>query len=134
LVRPAAIGYCTAIPGLQAYLFRRTYPELWQTHMEGPGSFRVLLAKAVAAGAAAIVKNETRCSNGSRISRNHCQYEANKCNFQGAASLPRSESPNFAPQDSQRKRLPGILRATASLILTLSPEQEMWPPASLAPL
>jgi hypothetical protein len=84
LVRAAAIGYCTAIPGLQAYLFRRTYPELWSTHMEGPGSFRVLLAKAVASGAVAIVKNEIRFSNGSRISLNHCQYEANKYNFQGA--------------------------------------------------
>ena len=47
LVRAAAIAYCTAIPRFQAYLFRRTYPELWQTHMEGPGSFRVLLARAV---------------------------------------------------------------------------------------
>lgn len=84
LVRAAAIGYCTAIPGLQAYLFRRTFPELWQTHMEGPGSFRVLLAKAVAAGAVAIVKNEIRFSNGSRISLNHCQYESNKYNFQGS--------------------------------------------------
>jgi len=84
LVRAAAIGYCTAIPGLQVYLFRRTYPELWQTHMEGPGSFRVLLAKAVAAGAVAIVKNEIRFSNGSRISLNHCQYENDKYKFQGA--------------------------------------------------
>jgi len=84
LVRAAAIGYCTSIPGLQVYLFRRTYPELWQTHMEGPGSFRVLLAKAVAAGAVAIVKNEIRFSNGSRISLNHCQYENDKYKFQGA--------------------------------------------------
>lgn len=84
LVRAAAIAYCTAIPRFQAYLFRRTYPELWQTHMEGPGSFRVLLEKAVMAGAVAVVKNEIRFANGSRISLNHCQYEGNKYNFQGA--------------------------------------------------
>lgn len=84
LARAAAILYCTQIPGLQVYLFRRTFPELMSTHMEGPGSFRVLLAKAVDMGAAAIVKNEIRFSNGSRISMNHCQYETDKYRFQGA--------------------------------------------------
>ena len=39
LVRAAAIGYCTAIPGLQAYLFRRTYPELCQATWKVQAAF-----------------------------------------------------------------------------------------------
>ena len=84
LARAAAILYCAEIPGLQAYLFRRTYPELLQTHMEGPGSFRIMLAEAVNAGQVSIVKNEIRFANGSRISLNHCQYETDVFRFQGA--------------------------------------------------
>ena len=52
--------------------------------MEGTGSFRALLDKAVSAGACAIVKNEIRFRNGSRISLNHCQYETDRFKFQGA--------------------------------------------------
>ena len=60
----------------------------------------MLLAKAVAAGAAAIVKNETRFFNGSCISLNHCQYEANKYNFEGAEihMLARDEQPQGPSQ------------------------------------
>jgi hypothetical protein len=124
LVRAAAIGYCTAIPGLHAYLFRRTYPELWQTHMEGSGNFRVLLAKAVAAGAAAIVKNETRFFNGSCIWLNHCQYEANKYNFEGAeihmlAQDEQSQGPNQMGNCKPRyRRLKKVLRKRHSTMLS----------------
>lgn len=68
LMRVAAIVWCSMIPGLQAYLFRRTFPELQKTHMEGPQSFRVLLAPWVTAGLVTIVANEIRfVFNGSRI-------------------------------------------------------------------
>jgi hypothetical protein len=84
LVRAACILYCAGIPGLQAYLFRRTFPELMQTHLEGPGSFRVLLAEAESERQVSIVKNEIRFANGSRISMNHCQFESDVFKFQGA--------------------------------------------------
>jgi hypothetical protein len=44
LARFAAIIFSLQIPGLQSYLFRRTYPELIATHFEGPSSFYALLA------------------------------------------------------------------------------------------
>lgn len=50
LLRVAAIIWCNDIPGLQVYLLRRTYPELWANHMEGPKSFPALLAPWVRMG------------------------------------------------------------------------------------
>jgi hypothetical protein len=36
LMRVAAIVWCAVIPGLQVYLFRRIYDDLFKNHMEGP--------------------------------------------------------------------------------------------------
>jgi terminase large subunit-like protein len=84
LGRALAIILCFEIPGFQAALFRRTYRELNDTHMEGPGSFPAILAGAQNEGLCRIVKDEIRFANGSRISLNHCQYEHNVTSYQGA--------------------------------------------------
>lgn len=84
LMRVAAVLWCTQIPGLQAYLFRRQYPDLIKNHMEGPKGFRALLADMVLAGAATIVEDEIRFSNGSRIFLCHCKDEKHRFNYQGA--------------------------------------------------
>lgn len=90
LFRAAAITWCMAIPGLQVYLFRRTYPDLQKNHMMGTGSFPDLVAPLVLAGMAKIVENEIRFYNGpagavgSRVILCHCQHEKNIYDYQGA--------------------------------------------------
>lgn len=83
LMRAAAVIYCTAIPGLQAYLFRRFFPDLVKNHMEGPQSFHVLLAPLVASGHCEIVRTEVRFWNGSRIFLNHLNHEKDLGRYQG---------------------------------------------------
>lgn len=84
LMRVAAIAWCQMIPGLQVALFRRTYPDLNNNHMEGPSGFPAMLAPLMAAGAARIVAGEITFPNGSRIALCHCQYEKDKYRYQGA--------------------------------------------------
>jgi len=67
LMRMAAILWCTAIPGLQVYLFRRIRDDLVKNHMEGPQGFRAYLAGWVACGFVKIVEDEIRFWNGSKI-------------------------------------------------------------------
>jgi hypothetical protein len=83
LARFAAIIFSLQIPGLQSYLFRRTYPELQATHFEGPSSFHVLLAPLVDRSKCEITAAGVRFSNGSRISCNHCQNENDRFKYQG---------------------------------------------------
>jgi hypothetical protein len=83
LLRVAAIIWCNDIPNLQVYLIRRTYPELWANHMEGPNSFRALLHPWVETGKVRIVGNDIRFRNGACIHLRHCQHEQDKYNFQG---------------------------------------------------
>lgn len=85
--RVAAIAACVAIPGLQAYIFRRTYPELYDTHMTGPAGFFVLLASWIAAGHAKINLSEMRIdfpATRSAIHLCHCQHEKDVFRYQGA--------------------------------------------------
>jgi len=86
LLRVAAIVWCASIPGLQVYLFRREFPDLYKNHMEGPTGFPGLLALWVNAGWAKInySKNFIEFWNGSKIHLCHCQYEKNKYDYQGA--------------------------------------------------
>ncbi len=83
LLRIAAIIWCNDIPNLQVYLIRRTYPELWANHMEGPHSFRALLASWINCGRVRIVGNDIRFRNGACIHLRHCQYDQDKYNYQG---------------------------------------------------
>lgn len=86
LFRRAAITWCRWVAGLQVYIFRRTFPDLFKNHMEGPGSFPVLLADALVRKEARIdwSKNQIRFANGSVIHLCHCQHDKSVYNYQGA--------------------------------------------------
>ena len=86
LMRVAAILWCVSISGLQVYLFRRTFPDLWSNHMEGPKGFFSLLEEWIRLGFCKIntSKHEITFWNGSKIFLRHCQYEKDKYNYQGA--------------------------------------------------
>lgn len=83
-MRVAAILWCSMIPGLQVYLFRRTYDDLIKNHIEGSAGFRVLLAAWEARGWAKIVETEIRFWNGSKIYLCHCEHEKHRFKYQGA--------------------------------------------------
>lgn len=84
LMRVAAIVWCTAISGLQVYLFRRIHDDLIKNHMEGPKGFRAILAPWVDAGWCEIVEGEIRFWNGSKIYLCHCQHENDVYKYHGA--------------------------------------------------
>lgn len=96
LLRAATITWAMKVPGIQIYLFRRTFPELVRNHLQGSGSYRVLLADAINHGVADIVGTEIRFNNGkptergdrwadgSRIFLRHLQHEKNIYDYQGA--------------------------------------------------
>jgi hypothetical protein len=86
LFRVAAISWCVDIPGLQVYMFRRTYPDLMDNHMTGPSSFPALLMPFLSRGLAKINwgKLDIEFKNGSRIHLRHCQYPKDVYKYQGA--------------------------------------------------
>jgi hypothetical protein len=84
LMRVAAIIWCSMIPGLQVYLFRRIRDDLVKNHMEGPKGFRALLATWKGAGIVDIVEDEIRFWNGSKIYLCHCKDEKDIYKYQGA--------------------------------------------------
>lgn len=86
LMRIAAIMWCLAIPGLQVYIFRRKFPDLWKNHMEGPTAFPAMLAQYLDMGWCKInlSKNYIEFYNGSKILLCHCQHEKDRFDYQGA--------------------------------------------------
>jgi hypothetical protein len=84
LMRVAAIIWCSVIPGLQVYLFRRITKDLVKNHLEGPKGFRSMLAPWVKHGFATIVDKEIRFWNTSKIYLCHCEHEKNMYDFDGA--------------------------------------------------
>jgi len=86
LMRCCAIAWAVDIPGIQIYLFRRTYPDLWKNHMEGPSSFPALLAEWVASGFVKLNLSDGQVifNNGSKIHLCHCQNEKDVFKYQGA--------------------------------------------------
>jgi hypothetical protein len=84
LMRISAVVWCSAIPGLQVYLFRRIRDDLVKNHMEGPKGFRAMLAGWVQAGWCVIVDDEIRFWNGSKIYLCHCKDEKDIYKYQGA--------------------------------------------------
>ena len=90
-LRVSAVTWAAMVSGLQVYLFRRTFPELMATHMEGPTGFPALLANLIKAGACKITdKRDIRFANGpngfldgSAIHLRHCQYESDVFGYQG---------------------------------------------------
>lgn len=84
LIRIAFIIWALKCPGVQLYIFRRTFPELFRNHMRGPTSFPELLAPLMKEGRCRIVKNEIRFANGSNIFLCHLQHAKNMTDYQGA--------------------------------------------------
>lgn len=84
LIRIAAIVWCSSVPGLQFYLFRRIRDDLIKNHMEGPKGFRSMLAGWVNQGWCTIVEDEIRFWNGSKIYLCHCKDEKDIYKYQGA--------------------------------------------------
>lgn len=84
LMRVAAVTWCSEIPGLQVYLFRRIREDLVKNHMEGPSGFRELLSGWERCGFARIVEDEIRFWNGSKIYLCHCKDEKDRFKYQGA--------------------------------------------------
>ena len=80
LMRVAAIAWCSLIPGLQVYLFRRIREDLVKNHMEGPTGFRQMLANT----GIEIVDDEIRFPNGSKIYLCHCKDEKDRFKYQGS--------------------------------------------------
>lgn len=84
LMRVAAIMWCSMIPGLQVYIFRRIREDLIKNHMEGQKGFRAMLAVWVLGGLVKIVEDEIRFWNGSKIYLCHCKDEKDRFKYQGA--------------------------------------------------
>lgn len=86
LMRVAAIAWCTDIPGLQVYIFRRLSDDLAKNHMEGPSGFPAMLTEWIEAGHVKInwSKNFIEFWNGAKIHLCHCQYEKDVAKYQGA--------------------------------------------------
>lgn len=86
LLRAIAIALCYDVPGLQVYLFRRTYPDLMANHMNGSMSFTEMLAPFIAKGMVNInlSRNEIAWKNGAKIHLCHCQHEKDLTKYQGA--------------------------------------------------
>lgn len=84
LMRVLAIIWCSAIPGLQVYLFRRISEDLVKNHIEGPKGLRALLAPWTGCGLVRIVEDEIRFWNGSKIYLCHCKDEKDRFRYLGA--------------------------------------------------
>lgn len=86
LMRVAAVAWCSDIPGLQVYLFRRTSPDLLANHMVGPSGFPSMLSELADQKHVQInySKNEIRFWNSSVIHLCHCQHDKDMYGYQGA--------------------------------------------------
>jgi len=122
LIRAAFITWAQAVPGLQLYLFRRTFPELKMNHLEGPGSFPELLAPLTNRGLARIVDKDIRFPNGSLIALRHLQYAKDLTIYQGAEIhvLGFDEATHFT--DAEYRYLRGRCRVSGIQI----PESCPW--------
>jgi hypothetical protein len=75
------------VPGIQCYLFRRTYPELVASHLEGPTGFLALLADWIRAKVCKVNLTDLTVeipSTRSKLYLCHCQHDKDVYRFQGA--------------------------------------------------
>lgn len=85
LMRCAAIMWCTEIPGLMVYIFRRVEDDLVKNHIEGPHGFRAMLEPWIEAGLVEMVQSEIRFKfNGAKIFLCHCKDEEHRFKYIGA--------------------------------------------------
>lgn len=85
-LRISAIRWAMIVPGIQVYLFRRTFPDLQANHLRGPSSLLVLLGDFLQSGHVKFTQqdNEFKFWNGSSIKLCHCQHENDVIKYQGA--------------------------------------------------
>lgn len=84
LMRVAAVIWCSSIPGLQVYLFRRIEGDLKKNHIEGPNGFREMLSPWINSGLVKILDDEIRFWNGAKIWLCHCKDEKHRYKYLGA--------------------------------------------------
>jgi len=110
LIRAAHILWASKVPGLNTFIFRRTYPELVLNHLTGPGNFHEMLSPWVNAGLVEIVKGEIRFWHGSTIYLRHLQNEKDRYKYQGAEihALSFDEATHFV--DDEYRYIRGRLR------------------------
>ncbi|MGV3707988.1 MAG: terminase [Gemmatimonas sp.] len=91
LFRRLAIAFARWVPGIQIYLFRRQFGDLFKNHMEGPTGFPAMLSEAIESGEARILQGEFKQirfahkgAPDSVIHLCHCQHEQNVYKYQGA--------------------------------------------------
>jgi hypothetical protein len=87
LIRVDHIRWAVAVPGIQTYIFRRTYPELVDSHLDGPSGFLALLAPWIQAGVVKVNLSDLEIhwpATGSAIRLRHCQHEKDVYRYQSA--------------------------------------------------
>lgn len=86
LLRASVIRWCAEVAGVQAYLFRRTLPDLRDNHLRGPTSFFVMLEGVLASGHVKYrsVENEFEFWNGSILHLCYCDSENDVEKYRGA--------------------------------------------------
>lgn len=86
LMRVAAILWCLQVPGLQVYIFRKTYPDLMHNHWEGINGFPSMVAALAEAKQCEVKQSDPsiRFTNGAAIHLCHCQHEKDVYKYQGA--------------------------------------------------
>jgi phage terminase large subunit len=119
LMRVSAIAWCLQIPGIQIYLFRRTFDELYKSHVQGPSGFIALLNPLVRSGHVKVLAEEIRFTNGSRIFLKGVALEEDVAKFLSNEFhvLMIDEASSFT--ESMYKQLRGRVRMTGLRI----PEQ-----------
>ena len=82
-LRVFANAICSDIAKLQVYLFRRTYKELQDDHVNGPTGFLEMLAPWIANGRVVWNKADYDLTfwNGSQIHLRHCQREDDRFKY-----------------------------------------------------
>lgn len=84
LMRVFAIHWACIVPGIQIYIFRRNYADLYKNHMQGPTAFPAMLHPYVEAGLCNIRSDNTiRFWNGSQINLCHLQHKKDLQKYQG---------------------------------------------------
>lgn len=86
LIRTSAIRWCSEVPGIQVYFFRRTLPDLRDNHLRGPTSFHVLLEPYLTSGHVKYrsVENEFEFWNGAILHLCYCDSENDVEKYRGA--------------------------------------------------
>lgn len=81
LERVETIVIAFEIPGIQIYLFRRSFKDLKTSYIEGPTGYNALLGELIHEGEVESVSKEVRFPNGSKIFLCHCQHEKDVVTF-----------------------------------------------------